>query len=107
MVRQVNLLSLRAWGTSVCAVKSEDEAISRLKLRSESSIPVLLHVLPEAWQPGKYLSLSSNATLSRWSLVHTWSKTASYCLEAQSLYKSTPYLAIRLQLVASLQLCTH
>ena len=36
MVRQVNLLSLRTWGTSVCAVKTEDEAISRLKLRSES-----------------------------------------------------------------------
>ena len=38
MVRQVNLLSLRTWGTSVCAVKTEDEAISRLKLRSESSL---------------------------------------------------------------------
>lgn len=37
MVRQVNLLSLRVWGTSVCAVKTEDEAISKLKLRSESS----------------------------------------------------------------------
>ncbi len=35
MVRQVNLLSLRTWGTSVCAVKTEDEAILRLKLRSE------------------------------------------------------------------------
>ena len=38
MVRQVNLLSLRVWGTSVCAVKTEDEAISKLKLRSESSL---------------------------------------------------------------------
>ena len=35
MVRQVNQLALRAWGTSVCAVKTEDEAISRLKLRGE------------------------------------------------------------------------
>ena len=35
MVRQVNQLGLRAWGTSVCAVKTEDEAISRLKLRGE------------------------------------------------------------------------
>ena len=41
MVRQVNQLALRAWGTSVCAVKTEDEAISRLKLRGESILRVL------------------------------------------------------------------
>ena len=38
MVRQVNQLALRAWGTSVCAVKTEDEAVSRLKLRSKLHI---------------------------------------------------------------------
>ena len=35
MVRQVLTLALRAWGTAVCAVKSDEEAISHLKLRSE------------------------------------------------------------------------
>ena len=39
MVRQVNELALCAWGTSVCAVKTEDEAISRLRLRSEPPCP--------------------------------------------------------------------
>ncbi len=34
MVRQVLMLALRAWGSSVCAVKTEEEAISHLNLRS-------------------------------------------------------------------------
>lgn len=34
MVRQVLLLALRAWGMSICAVKTEDEAMSHLRLRS-------------------------------------------------------------------------
>ncbi len=42
MVRQVLQLALRAWGTSVCAVKTEEEAISHLQLRSESHT----HTLP-------------------------------------------------------------
>ncbi len=40
MVRQVLMLALRAWGTSVCAVKTEEEAISHLNLRS-ASLPSL------------------------------------------------------------------
>ena len=41
MVRQVNQLALRAWGTSVCGVKTQDEAISRLKLRGEFHLACL------------------------------------------------------------------
>lgn len=40
MVRQVLMLALRAWGISVCAVKTEEEAISHLNLRS-ASVPSL------------------------------------------------------------------
>lgn len=46
MVRQVLQLALRAWGTSVCAVKTEEEAISVLQLRSMSHIPLIPHLAP-------------------------------------------------------------
>lgn len=38
MVRHVLMLALRSWGTTVCAVKTVEEAMSHLRLRSE---PVL------------------------------------------------------------------
>lgn len=78
MVRQVNLLSLRTWGTSVCAVKTEDEAISRLKLRSKSSHHHACRYRvdghrPRPWAQPKYVwcTQASGAKLLRtWRSMH-------------------------------------
>ena len=63
MVRQVNMLSLRTWGTSVCAVKTEDEAISRLKLRSRSSHHHARRFRVNSVSPGCELSPSASGAL--------------------------------------------
>lgn len=49
MVRQVLTLALRGWGTAVCAVKSDSEAISHLKLRS--ALPRAPALLPSFSMP--------------------------------------------------------
>ncbi|BDA47022.1 probable sensor histidine kinase GacS [Coccomyxa sp. Obi] len=61
MVRQVLMLALRAWGISVCAVKSEEEAISHLNLRSnfvrKPAAATRQQTAQEAMGDGKHMQL--------------------------------------------------